>query len=81
MVFANKSRLNDIVTIVTTIRKLKNKKIFNILKSDKIKVNKIDTKINGNRGSYLECCDQAEKADDQSKKAEKACSQHKDIQG
>ena len=41
-----------------------NEKIFNILKSDKIKVKKIDSKINGNRGSYLECCDQAEKADD-----------------
>ncbi len=39
-------------------------KIINILKSDKIKVTKNNSKIKGNRGSYLECCDQAEKAKD-----------------
>ncbi len=39
-------------------------KIINILKSDRIKVKKKISKIKGNRGSYLECCDQAEKAND-----------------
>jgi hypothetical protein len=39
-------------------------KIINILSSDKIKVTKSNSKINGNRGSYLECCDQAEKSED-----------------
>ena len=39
-------------------------KIVNILSSDKIKVIKSNSKINGNRGSYLECCDQAEKSED-----------------
>ena len=39
-------------------------KILNILKSDKFKVSKFNSKINGNRGSYIECCDQAEEADD-----------------
>ena len=39
-------------------------KLINILKSDKFKVTKNNSKTNGNRGSYLECCDQAEKADD-----------------
>ena len=39
-------------------------KLINILKSGKIKVKKNISKIKGNRGSYLECCDQAEKAND-----------------
>ena len=38
--------------------------IINILKSDSFNVIKHNTKINGNRGSYLECCDQAEKSED-----------------
>ena len=39
-------------------------KIINILQNKKFKIQKFDTKISGNRGSYLECCDQAEKAND-----------------
>ena len=39
-------------------------KIIKILSSDKFKVIKYKTKISGNRGTYLECCDQAEKAED-----------------
>ena len=38
--------------------------IINILQNKKFKIQKHDSKINGNRGSYLECCDQAEKAND-----------------
>ena len=38
--------------------------IVNLLKSEKIKIIKHDSKIKGNRGSFLECCDQAEKAND-----------------
>ena len=39
-------------------------KLINILESDSFKVIKHTTKISGNRGSYLECCDQAEKSED-----------------
>ncbi len=39
-------------------------KIINILNSDKFNIIKKNSKIKGNRGSYLECCDQAESADD-----------------
>ncbi len=38
--------------------------ISKILQHDKILIKKFKTKIPGNRGSYLECCDQAEKAED-----------------
>ncbi len=50
--------------IADNSNKIFDQKIINILKSDKIKVTINNSKINGNRGSYLECCDQAEKADD-----------------
>ena len=39
-------------------------KIINMLKSDSFNVIKHNTKISGNRGSYLECCDQADKSED-----------------
>ena len=39
-------------------------KLINILKSDSFKVMKHKTKICGNRGSYLECCDLADKSED-----------------
>ena len=38
--------------------------IYKLLKDENIKINFIKSKIDGNRGSYLECCDQAEKASD-----------------
>ena len=38
--------------------------ILKLLNDDKIIVKRHVSKINGNRGSYLECCDQAEKAED-----------------
>ena len=38
--------------------------LYNLINNDAFKIFKHKTKINGNRGSYLECCDQAEKADD-----------------
>ena len=41
-----------------------NNELKNILSNDKFKINIIKSKINGNRGTYLECCDQAEKSDD-----------------
>ena len=50
--------------IADNSNKIFDQKIIDILKSDKIKVTINNSKINGNRGSYLECCDQAEKADD-----------------
>lgn len=39
-------------------------KIMNLVKSDNFKSYLYKSKIEGNRGSYLECCDQAEKAED-----------------
>lgn len=38
--------------------------IFEQLKDEKIEITFVKSKINGNRGSYLECCEQAEKAED-----------------
>ena len=38
--------------------------ISNLLTHDKISIEKHVSKIKGNRGSYLECCDQAENSDD-----------------
>ena len=40
------------------------KNLINILKNKKFKTEFYNSKLSGNRGSYLECCDQAEKADD-----------------
>tara|TARA_B100000945_G_C20298870_1_gene556993 strand:- start:32 stop:1009 length:978 start_codon:yes stop_codon:yes gene_type:complete len=40
------------------------KNLINILKNEKFKTEFYYSKISGNRGSYLECCDQAENADD-----------------
>ena len=38
--------------------------LLKLLKNEKFKILKCKSKIPGNRGSYLECCDQAEKAED-----------------
>ncbi len=39
-------------------------KINNLLTNEKFKINFFKSKIRGNRGSYLECCDLAEKSED-----------------
>ena len=39
-------------------------KINNLLSNEKFKINFFKSKIRGNRGSYLECCDLAEKSED-----------------
>ena len=39
-------------------------KIYKIIDNSEFKVISIKTSISGNRGSYLECCDHAEKAED-----------------
>ena len=41
-----------------------NENILKLLDDNLIKINFIETKIEGNRGSYLECCDQAENSED-----------------
>ena len=41
-----------------------NNQLKKILLNDKFETNIIKSKINGNRGTYLECCDQAEKSED-----------------
>ena len=38
--------------------------VLKLLDNEKIKINFIESKIEGNRGSYLECCDQAENSED-----------------
>ena len=38
--------------------------ILKLLDDNHIRINFIETKIEGNRGSYLECCDQAENSED-----------------
>jgi len=40
------------------------KNLINILNNKKFNTEFYNSKLSGNRGSYLECCDQAEKADD-----------------
>ena len=63
--FLENNKLDITVNLIAdNSNQIFDEKIIDILKSDKIKVTKINTKIKGNRGSYLECCDQAEKADD-----------------
>ncbi len=39
-------------------------KLMNLIKNDNFSISIHKSKIPGNRGSYLECCDQAEKAND-----------------
>lgn len=41
-----------------------NTQLKDLLRNDKFKINFIKSKIDGNRGTYLECCDLAEKSDD-----------------
>ena len=41
-----------------------NDQILKLLDNEKIKINFIESKIEGNRGSYLECCDVAENSED-----------------
>ena len=41
-----------------------NNQLSNLLSNNKFKINIIKSKIDGNRGTYLECCDQAEKSED-----------------
>ena len=59
---------NKLIITINLISDLSDKtfddNIYKLLKDKKIKINFIKSKIDGNRGSYLECCDQAEKADD-----------------
>ena len=63
--FLSNNKLDVTINLIAdNSSKAFDEKITNILKSDKINVININSKINGNRGSYLECCDQAEKADD-----------------
>ena len=40
------------------------KSLINILKNENFKTELYNSKISGNRGSYLECCDQAENVED-----------------
>ena len=44
--------------------KIFDQKLYNLIDNTKFKIVLKKTTISGNRGSYLECCNQAEKADD-----------------
>ena len=63
--FLNKNKLKITVNLVgDSSNDAFDERILKILKSSQFDVVKFKSKIAGNRGSYLECCDQAENVDD-----------------
>ena len=63
--FLETNKLNITVNLIAdNSNETFDKKLTNIIKSDKYLVINHTSKIKGNRGSYLECCDLAEKAED-----------------
>ena len=63
--FSSDSQIKITINLICDISdKSFNDCILKLLDHDKIRVNFIESKIKGNRGTYLECCDQAEKSED-----------------
>lgn len=63
--FLKKNKLNISVHLISDGSNFNfDQKLFNLINSKEYKVIMHKSKIPGNRGSYLECCDQAKKADD-----------------
>ena len=63
--FLNNNKLNITIHLISDNSDENfDKSIKNILINDKFNFEFHNSKKSGNRGSYLECCDQAEKADD-----------------
>lgn len=63
--FNSKNKLNINLHLISDDSDIEfDNKLFNMVNSDSINIIKHKSKIKGNRGSYLECCDQAEKAND-----------------
>ena len=63
--FLNKNNFDITVHLVSdNSNEIFDKNLLKLLKDDNFNVKLHNSKISGNRGSYLECCDQAEKAED-----------------
>ena len=63
--FLNQYNLNINLNLISDGSNLDfDNKINNLLNSEKFKINFFKSKIPGNRGSYLECCDLAENSED-----------------
>ena len=63
--FSSKEQLKISINLIfDNSEKAFNDHILKLLDNEKIKINFIESKIEGNRGSYLECCDQAENSED-----------------
>jgi len=63
--FSSKEELKITINLIfDSSEKDFNDHILKLLDNEKIKINFIESKIEGNRGSYLECCDQAENSED-----------------
>ena len=63
--FVSKEKLKITINLIfDNSEKDFNDHILKLLDNEKIIINFIESKIEGNRGSYLECCDQAENSED-----------------
>ena len=63
--FISQNQIKVTINLISDSSEKKfNDSIFNLLDDNLIRINFIETKIEGNRGSYLECCDQAENSED-----------------
>ena len=63
--FSSKNKIKITINLIfDNSEKDFNDYIFKLFDGEKIKINFIESKIEGNRGSYLECCDQAENSED-----------------
>ena len=63
--FSSKNQIKITINLIfDNSEKDFNDYILKLFDGEKIKINFVETKIVGNRGSYLECCDQAENSED-----------------
>ena len=63
--FISQNQIKVTINLISDSSEKKfNDSIFKLLDDNLIRINFIETKIEGNRGSYLECCDQAENSED-----------------
>ena len=63
--FISQNQIKVTINLISDSSEKKfNDSIIKLLDDNLIRINFIETKIEGNRGSYLECCDQAENSED-----------------
>ena len=63
--FSSKNQIKITINLIfDNSEKDFNDYILKLFDGEKIEINFIESKIEGNRGSYLECCDQAENSED-----------------